>query len=1001
MKKNLLLVVIVILAQQLMAQNVAINNDGSTPNASALLDVKSTTKGVLLPRMTKTEKNAIASPVPGLLVYQTGPDSSGYYSYNGTRWSWILQDKSSDSVYWRTKGNTGNVDSITFLGNIDDVPVNFRVNNLRVGRFDRLRANYAIGAGAGGTTAAQGHVAIGDSAGGQINNNYAGIYLGYRSGARTTGGNNSYVGPWAGENNTTGTGNTFIGTVAGRSNTTGYYNSFIGMWSGYSEKIGAGNTALGFQAFQYDTSSFLNVAIGYQSMELAMNSSDNTAVGSYTLQNHHINGGNVAIGESALNQDTSGYNNVAVGNGAIGSNQNGIYNTAVGDNAMGAAVNPNTNEAFGYYALNHIKNQYDAGYWNTAIGSQAMEFDTTGYATVAVGFRALRNAKKVSESVALGVGAMEYGDSTYSNVAVGRGAMFNFGSAHENTSVGYFSMSNKKTGFWNTAMGEYAMSDDTSGTGNTAIGVSALRTNRASIDNVAVGLNAGYNAGGVAGLNTYVGAYSGVGSVSPATGTQNAALGYRSLENVATNSSIVAVGAYAGNKLKSGGGQVAIGANALQNNPGSPQNTAIGYFALNADTLGYYNTAVGALSMLNNISGYANTAIGSASMYFNRDGSFNTAVGQAALYQHRTGVANTALGSNALQFDTSGNDNTALGVNALTYHARNGSNTATGRNSLFLDTTGIGNSAYGLASLASNRSGSYNSGFGYVADVGNGALTNATAIGAYSYVNQNNSLVLGSISGVNSAPADTKVGIGTTTPDSIFSVANKFMVNKNGEIQYADAVNNMMYMFKAPTSNTRMVIAHSPAFTNWGLQYDDNVDKFNFISSGVNAMTIDLGNRRVGIGLNNPSLQLELSTNSAGKPTSSTWNITSDARLKTIDGDYTKGLADILKLNTIMYHYSEGNAKNLPANEQGYGFLAQEVQKVYPEAVHAGADGYLSLDLHPIFVSYINAFKDQQKQIDAQAVVNESLKKKNAELEKKNEQLEKDILLIKAKLGIN
>jgi len=50
------------------------NNGGvginqATPNANALLDIVSTTKGVLFPRMTTTQKNAIASPAEGLIVY--------------------------------------------------------------------------------------------------------------------------------------------------------------------------------------------------------------------------------------------------------------------------------------------------------------------------------------------------------------------------------------------------------------------------------------------------------------------------------------------------------------------------------------------------------------------------------------------------------------------------------------------------------------------------------------------------------------------------------------------------------------------------------------------------------------------------------------------------------------------------------------------------------------------------------------------------------------------
>ncbi|MDB5275618.1 MAG: hypothetical protein JWR61_573 [Ferruginibacter sp.] len=53
------------------AQNMAINTDGSTPDASAMVDIASTTKGFLLPRMTTTQQNAIPSPATGLLIFNT------------------------------------------------------------------------------------------------------------------------------------------------------------------------------------------------------------------------------------------------------------------------------------------------------------------------------------------------------------------------------------------------------------------------------------------------------------------------------------------------------------------------------------------------------------------------------------------------------------------------------------------------------------------------------------------------------------------------------------------------------------------------------------------------------------------------------------------------------------------------------------------------------------------------------------------------------------------
>ena len=67
---------------------VGINTTGGDPNSSAMLDVESTSKGVLIPRMTKTQRDAISSPATGLLIYQTD-NSEGFYFYTGTAWSKI------------------------------------------------------------------------------------------------------------------------------------------------------------------------------------------------------------------------------------------------------------------------------------------------------------------------------------------------------------------------------------------------------------------------------------------------------------------------------------------------------------------------------------------------------------------------------------------------------------------------------------------------------------------------------------------------------------------------------------------------------------------------------------------------------------------------------------------------------------------------------------------------------------------------------------------------
>ena len=112
------------------AQSIAINNDGSTADASAILDIKSTTKGILVPRMTKTEKNNITSPAAGLMVFQTGPDSTGFHYYNGSQWLWI----SSSATAWQLTGNSGTSAATNFIGTTDNNPLVFRTQNAEVMR---------------------------------------------------------------------------------------------------------------------------------------------------------------------------------------------------------------------------------------------------------------------------------------------------------------------------------------------------------------------------------------------------------------------------------------------------------------------------------------------------------------------------------------------------------------------------------------------------------------------------------------------------------------------------------------------------------------------------------------------------------------------------------------------------------------------------------------------------------------------------------------------------
>ncbi|HEX7846870.1 MAG TPA: hypothetical protein VF476_13795, partial [Chitinophagaceae bacterium] len=89
------------------AQNVAINTDGSTADASSMLDVKSTSKGMLVPRMTTVQRTAIVSPANGLLVYDT--DAKSFWYYNGTLWTTFSSSGSgSPSGFQLPIDSTGN-----------------------------------------------------------------------------------------------------------------------------------------------------------------------------------------------------------------------------------------------------------------------------------------------------------------------------------------------------------------------------------------------------------------------------------------------------------------------------------------------------------------------------------------------------------------------------------------------------------------------------------------------------------------------------------------------------------------------------------------------------------------------------------------------------------------------------------------------------------------------------------------------------------------------------
>ena len=103
--------------------------------------------------------------------------------------------------------------------------------------------------------------------------------------------------------------------------------------------------------------------------------------------------------------------------------------------------------------------------------------------------------------------------------------------------------------------------------------------------------------------------------------------------------------------------------------------------------------------------------------------------------------------------------------------------------------------------------------------------------------------------------------------------ARRMTLNNAGNLTFADWNNSiifpgpgtnlvnspMIYMFDSGTENAnRMVIAHSPSFPTFGLQYQDAGDKFHFLSGGTDVMTVNLGGQNVGIGTATPGAKLDV-----------------------------------------------------------------------------------------------------------------------------------------------
>ncbi len=111
--KKIIILVTIVLSERAAYPQVAINTDGSQPQSTAILDVKSTTKGMLIPRMTKVQREQLAVypdfPTAGLMVYQTNGTAdfpSGFYIADGVAWKHVAYSNQVPDNAWAKNGTS-------------------------------------------------------------------------------------------------------------------------------------------------------------------------------------------------------------------------------------------------------------------------------------------------------------------------------------------------------------------------------------------------------------------------------------------------------------------------------------------------------------------------------------------------------------------------------------------------------------------------------------------------------------------------------------------------------------------------------------------------------------------------------------------------------------------------------------------------------------------------------------------------------------------------------
>ncbi|HAD15119.1 MAG TPA: hypothetical protein DCF33_22065 [Saprospirales bacterium] len=415
-----------------LSAQVGINTDGATPHPSAMLEVKSSNKGILIPRMSSQQRLSIPAPANGLMVYDT--DSSSLAVFVTSAWAFIrpyppypptpaephrIVDTDHDT--WVDVEKTTDDDIIRFA--------------IKGGEYMVLRKN------------ASDHPIL------ELIDTGTNTFVGEHAGDSTANGSaNTALGFQALRNNTDGIANTAAGTGALSTNTLGNGNAAFGAGALFNNKTGNQNSAVGRNAMYGNTTGTANVAVGVEALAANTDGDNNIGIGFQSLTNNKTGFGNSAVGKEALRDNLDGNNNIAHGGAALLYNVNGSNNTAIGVGTL-VANNASNNCAVGAFSMENNT----TGVWNTSLGTSSFQENTTGSYNTAIGIGALNKSVSGNYNTGIGVGALNNNVKGSYNTALGYNADVSNDSLFNATAIGTNSFVGSSSSMVLGGLGVYAV----------------------------------------------------------------------------------------------------------------------------------------------------------------------------------------------------------------------------------------------------------------------------------------------------------------------------------------------------------------------------------------------------------------------------------------------------------------------------------------------------------------------------------------------------------------